>query len=341
MRARLIGLTGIITIAVAGLLVLTGCPEPQPDGTPPPVQGGDQPATNDPGTATPGTAGGETGESGGETAAPADATAGSAGEAGADGEATSGETASLPQPTSPDGEPQLEGEWFALFGRTELGPSEHLWFSGHRVNFRSNGQAIWMVVEEGAQTASMDSQWGREGQQLKLSFMASKAVESGLSGIAPMGIGKDEEIGLASGQAPGGNSSAMNLYDALLDYSLDHNYLVLTDANNNMYVYGRVEPQTGGLDTAAGEGWYGWFNRGRGVQATVTEENGELTIEMGSAGRFSGHESGGYVIGRYEAGSDSGYAALIRRPDGEFDGAIMRKPYRDVEWNFEFVRSDH
>ena len=44
------------------------------------------------------------------------------------------------------------------------------------------------------------------------------------------------------------------------------------------------------------------------------------------------------MIGRVIAPAGTSFAALTLTPDGEFDGAIMRKPYNSVEMNFEFVR---
>ena len=335
MHVRLSILIGII--AIAAPLLLAGCPKSPDEGTPLKPENGGQPAAT---PEQPGSPGDDAmADPLDETAAPENEgeDAGSAATEEAGGESGSTDTASLPQPVEPDGQPELEGEWFALFGRTDLGPSEFLWVNGHRVSFRGNGQAFWGMIEEGTQTATMDSQWSREGNKLKLSFLASKAVEIGLSGVAPMGIGKDEEIGLANAQAPDSSSGAMNLYDALIDYDLDHNYLVLRDSRNQMYVYGRVQPQEAAGAPASGD-WYGWYGRDNGIKAEVSLDNEQVQIACGDAGRFTGRLSGGYIIGRLE-GNDPGSAALVLRDDGQLDGAIMRKPFREVDQRFEFVRA--
>lgn len=237
-------------------------------------------------------------------------------------------------------DPDLEGKWFALFGHHDLGVMTHSWVDGHNVEFRKNGQAFWYKVVNGAEVGTLDSQWNLRGNQLMLSFSAVKAVESGLSKVAPLGIGKDEEIGLTNTPAPGMNASAMVLLDTVLDLELDHNYLVLRDGYSRLMVYGRDANEVHGIP----EEWDGdWVGKGKGerrIAAQFEMQGDVLKAQMDHrTRRFSGELVNGYYVGDLIGPNGSDLVAFFYDELGFLDGVIYPKPYRQVSMDYEFMKA--
>ena len=237
-------------------------------------------------------------------------------------------------------DPDLEGKWFALFGLHDLGVMTHSWVDGHNVEFRKNGQAFWYTVVNGAEVGTLDSQWSRQGSTLKLSFSAAKAVEIGLSKLAPLGIGKDEEIGLTNTPSPGMNASAMVLLDTILDLELDHNYLVLRDGYSRLMVYGREANEGQGLPEGLAGGWVGKDQGNQLIAAEFELKGDRLQAQMNrKTYNFSGELAKGYYVGELIGPRGMDLVAFYYDDLGFLDGVIFAKPYHEVSMVYEFIKA--
>lgn len=275
--------------------------------------------------------------------------------AAADGSATDSATAEVAQKaaerkrTPPD--PQIGGTWFALFGRHESGVVESAWENGHRVRFVQDGLAIWIRVENGWDVAAMESKYEVSGSTIKLTYTPARAVEFGLSQLAPLGLARDEEIGLLS-KTPG-RDSEIGLTDKAagekagdaekveqLQFVHDGDLLVLTDNKSHVMVYARVpEAEAPPVPAVAGE-WLGDISGVSGIPATATLSGDTLALSIdGGKGQYTGKFVQGYFTGKFKQGAQLSLAALQLGPDGKLNGLLLPDPYSKPDSAFDFTRT--
>jgi hypothetical protein len=259
--------------------------------------------------------------------------------------------------------PQLAGTWFALFGRHDNGVEESTWENGHRVRFIQDGNNLWVRVENGWNVAALNAKYEVMGDTVQIKFSPRSAVEYGLSKIAPLGLGRDEEVGLSAktpsrdaeiglaGKAAGEKAGDAERVESL-KFQLVGDLLVLTDSKTNVMVYARVadEAATGVPDAAgtpappsapdeSGE-WTGNLGSQTGVTASAKSDAGKLTLSIGGGnGQFSGQFVQGYFVGKLNQDSRLSLAVLYPAPDGTLKGLLLPDPYAKAEIPFDFKRS--
>ena len=309
-------------ILPAAVLLLAGCPTNKQADTGAPAAAGTADQT------TGGQAGSSATESqpGSETAPPATTDAPPAGQ-------TDGASGSAPEGSST----KLEGEWFAMFGRHDIGLVERAWLDGHKVVFHKDGVAIWTEVAAGKPGRSLSSHWSATDGDLTISFAAVDAVKSGMSKIAPLGIGRNEEIGLLSADKPsGGESREPKLVNENLKFTLEGDFLTMTDGLGRVMVYGRGA--AAGKPPAA---WSGSYKGHIGNQANLAVQAGwdgqALTMQL-PGGQYTGQYVGGYYIGRLTLGKVLNLAAFSPGADGSLSGVYFPDPYNQVKTDMAFSK---
>jgi hypothetical protein len=314
MRVAMCGVAMLLSL----LVLLSGCNKPQP-------QDGGTPADN------------------GSAAAPAD-----------DGQQpaqTADSTAPAAKPEQPKRtppDPIVGGTWFALFGRHETGVTESAWENGHRVRFVANGLALWVRVENGWEIAAMDCKYKVSGNTIQINFSAKRAVELGVAGIAPLGIGRDEEIGLL-GKTPGrdeeigleDSGQGKKVADAErvenLSYIVDGNYLILTDSRKNLMVYAKVRDDAPDTAPVIGANWLGDIAEQSAVPALASQQADTLTLSVDAGkGNFSGKYVKGYFTGKFTNNSRQSLAVLEPLADGGLHGLTVADPYNVADLVFDF-----
>ena len=180
-----------------------------------------------------------------------------------------------PEGSAPDGQAggtsqKLEGEWFAMFGRHDIGLVEHAWLDGHKVVFQKDGIAIWTELTAGKSGRSLTSRWSTRGGDLALGFSAVDAAKSGLSRLAPLGIGRNEEIGLLSAHRPtDAEIRGAKVVTERLKFTLEGEFLTLSDSIGRLMVYGRSGMGHDSPPDCAGKAYTGHIGKQADLAAKV------------------------------------------------------------------------
>ena len=247
-------------------------------------------------------------------------------------------TASAPAGESTAKAPaKLEGEWFAMFGRHDIGLIERAWLDGHKVVFHKDGVAIWTEITAGKPGRSLSSHWTASDGDLTLQFAAVDAVKSGMSKLAPLGIGRNEEIGLLSAEKPSGTDSpGSKAVSESLKFTIDGDFLTMTDGLGRIMAYGRS-----GASAKAPAAWSGSYTGHIGNQANLAAQAGwdgqALTMQLPN-GQYSGQYVGGYYIGRLTLGKVLNLAAFRPDSDGTLSGIYFPDPYNQVRADMAFSK---
>jgi len=248
-------------------------------------------------------------------------------------------------------DPTLAGTWFALFGRNDSGVEESTWENGHRVRFIQDGNNLWIRIENGWEVAAMNAKYEVHGNTVQIRFSPRSAVEYGLSKIAPLGLGRDEEVGLLS-KTPGRDteigladkSAGQKAGDAErvenLKFIVDGDLLVLTDSKTNVMVYARLSDQAPQTAPDESGSWLGDVAGMTGVVANAHGEGGKLTLSIdGGKGQFDGQYVQGYFVGKLKQSTRLSLAVLYPAADGAMNGLLLPDPYATPELGFDFKRS--
>lgn len=249
-------------------------------------------------------------------------------------------------------DPVLAGTWFALFGRHDNGVVEASWKDGHRVRFIADGNNLWVRIENGWEVAAMNAKYQVEGDTVSITFSPSSAVKYGLGKIAPLGLGRDEEVGLlnktpgrdteigladkAAGQKAGDAERVENL-----KFVVDGNLLVLSDSHANVMVYAKLNEQNPAPETAPTEAgdWQGNVAGATGVSAVAKDADGKLTLLIGGGKQqFDGQYVQGYFVGKLKQGTQLSLAVLYPAADGSLNGLLLPDPYATPDLAFDFTR---
>lgn len=275
---------------------------------------------------------------------------------GAAGQAQSGNAQQPAEKKAPEhlrtpANPVLGGTWFALFGRHDNSVEESSWENGHRVRFIEDGNNLWVRVENGWNVAAMNAKYEVMDDTVRITFSPRSAVEYGLSKIAPLGLGRDEEVGLLS-KTPG-RDTEIGLEDKTagekagdaervenLKFIVDGDLLVLTDSKTNVMVYARVKEQAPQAAPDVTGSWLGNVAGTTGVAATASGEGGKLKLAIdGGKGQFDGQYVQGYFVGKLQQNSQLSFAVLYPAADGSLNGMLLPDPYAKPDQLFDFQRA--
>jgi hypothetical protein len=325
-------------LLAAAALMLGGCPR------------GEQPADQAQTTTPVPAAAAQTGTTASSTAAPSTpAVPGAA--AGAAGGATATPGAAG-QPGTAEESPaelaKLEGEWFALFGRHDIRVIEKAWQKEQRLRFDKHGQAVFSLDLGGGKTESVECTFTVSEDTLYLSLPGAQAVTSGLSKVAPLGISRNEEVGLL--KQPGRNEEVgllksgkgavggTGLIKKEIRFVALDDFLVLTDQLTRIMIYGRYQPpaEAEPLPDVSGK-WSASF-AGEDLSALAKLTGTELVVEFSPLAKFSGHAVHGYFAGRIKDQQGLSLAALCPSGTDKLVGVYCRDPYAAMKSDLELSR---
>ncbi len=314
-----------ITICVA-LGLATGCPRGQKVDEPS--------ATSDAGTAT------------------ADSSAGVPDGTVADNGAATGQTGSSTAATTPaeNEDPalassKLAGEWLALFGRHDTGVVEDAYTTGQRVKFDKQGQVVFTLVISGKPTTTSGS-YTAAGGVATLKLPAAQAVKSGLSQAAPLGISRNDEVGLlrqADRNEEIGLANKSGAPDAQgnimrdVKFAVYGDFLVLADSVDHLMVYGKYADQEPAVPDLSGK-WEAKFGSGAGIPATASGNGKLLTIDLGAQGAFSGSLVRGFAVGQIKGPQGLSLVGLFPVAPDKLQGVYLPDPYLELKTDLELTR---
>jgi len=231
----------------------------------------------------------------------------------------------------------LEGQWFVMFGRHDVGIVEHGWNDGHKVAFFADGRAIWTEVASGKEGRILDSRWRTQGNEMVITFSAVEAAKSGISRLAPLGIGRNEEIGLTSAYKPtAAEIEGAKVVTERVKFTLDENYLTINDNLGRIMVYGRCGNSAVKAPNLAGE-YSGQFGAKTGLKASASWNGTEFSLPL-AGGSFNGQFIDGYVVGQLKYGNLMSLAAFRTTPDGTLKGIYCTDPFNQIKTDLLFSR---
>jgi hypothetical protein len=261
-----------------------------------------------------------------------------------------GKPAPPPAPPATPGEPtkapedlaqQLTGEWTALFGRQEVGVIENAWEDGHRVIFNTGDTGVWTKLVKGAKTDTVECKWRISDGDLLVTLDGTKAAKTGLWKMAPLGIGRNEEIGLLKA-TPGSVDTEHKMLDKRLKVVLRSDFLALTDEHTRMMVYarykGKAKSDPSAIAALGGE-WSGKYGSNTALIGTATWDGKSFTLAFDDGSKFSGAFVDGYLVGRMSALHDVSLAALQPVGTDRLVGAYTPDPYAKMLSDFSFERA--
>lgn len=326
----------VLVVVAAALLLGAGCPK------------GDKPAAPA-GSATSGSA-----SAGGEAAAPGGDSTGS--QTAAQLPPGSEETSATPDAGAAAGSSSgaakasdpslLAGEWFALFGRQDEGIVEDAWKTNQRVKFDKQGQVVFSLNIQGKPGDVQGTYTAADGT-IKLTISAAKSVQSGLSHLVPLGIGRNEEVGLLK-QAGRNEEIGLNKTGAPdasgnimrdVKYAVFGGFLMLSDSFDHLLVYGKMPAgQEAPAPDLAGA-WTANFGASSGIDTIGAWDGKQLTFDLGSEGKFAGTLVHGFVVGAIKRTSGTSLAALFPQDSNRLKGVYMPDPYLEFKTDLELVRA--
>lgn len=240
---------------------------------------------------------------------------------------------------------KLEGEWLALFGRHDNGVVEDAYTTGQRVKFDKQGQVVFTLIIAGKPTEMSGSYSAADGvAQLKLP--AAEAVKSGFSKAAPLGISRNdevgllrqadrnEEIGLAKENAPDAQGNIMRN----VKYAVYGDFLVMADSVDHLMVYGKYAEQEPAMPDLSGK-WEAKLGAKTGIPATATWDGKLLAINMGADGAFTGKLVRGFAVGQLKGPQGLSLVGLVPAAADKLLGVYLPDPYLDLKADVEFTRS--
>ena len=282
-----------------------------------------------------------------------------------DNTATEGEPAPEADTEAPKTASQISGTWLALFGRGDQGVNEQAYFNGHKLQFEADGTVLLTLLKDGKPGRQLPGTFTIENGRLEWTYALAAAVDSGAIDFAPLGMGRDEEIGLLNsgkegmgrddeiglltgekegmgrdveiGLSEGGDTekSGSMKHTEELRIVLDGPFMALTDDHGQIYVYGNAD-----LANPAPlhhEQYSGSFE-GKQITATFTENSGTVEGQLGEHnGWFKGEAADGFFIGRIEGLPRLSLAALVPAKDGRLSGVLLSDPYAKLNPSFDFT----
>lgn len=235
---------------------------------------------------------------------------------------------------TPAGPSALHGEWLALFGRQDEGMLADTWQEDQRIKFDQQGQMVFTISLKGQQAKVQGSYTAGNSGELQLVLSAAKVMESGLSHLVPLGIGRNEEVGLLKqagrneevGLVESGRPDAAGNITRNIKYEVLGNYMFLSDKFDHIMLYTRfvADPSAAsGLDGS----WKANFGTVENIAAVATGKGSELSIDMGAQGMFIGSMISGVAVGKIKRANEIFLATL--RPEGSdrLSGLYLAAPY--------------
>jgi hypothetical protein len=259
--------------------------------------------------------------------------------------APEGETSGKPAGDSTTAD--LTGQWLGLFGRANLGVIESAWKDGVKVEFQRNGKAIWKRIVQGqgavkAQVgaeATLESRWQLVNNRLIIHYSKVEAAKLGFGAVAPLGMLRDEEIGLLSQEQDGALGVGISAVDERLEFIVEPNYLTLTDKHGHLMVYGRVDRDSGSRYDFTGK-WVGHIDMHDNFGAVFNWDGQNLTATYDhNGGSFEGVLVDGFFVGKARDTKGMSLAALTFDGANTLDGAYCPDPYMAMYQRYDFNRS--
>lgn len=327
----------VLVLIAAAMLLGTGCPKtdkPAPaDGS---AASGQAPANSD--TAA------STGESTGSTTAsevPAGNDDTAASTPGAAAPSSTGETAKSDDPSL------LAGEWFAMFGRQDEGIIEDSWKTNQRVKFDKQGKVLFTFEIHG-KPGDVECSYTADSGVVKLQLPAAKAVQSGLSHMAPLGIGRNEEVGLLK-QAGRNEEIGLNQQSDVtqsagritrdVKYAIYGDFLMLSDSFEHLLIYGKYPAnQTAAVGDLGGD-WTVNLGASTGIDTVSAWDGKQLTFDLGAQGKFTGTLVHGFVVGVIKRTPGLSLAALYPQSSEQLLGVYVPDPFLELKTDFALVRA--
>jgi hypothetical protein len=259
-----------------------------------------------------------------------------------DGAATpAGETAAATDPSL------LAGEWFAMFGRQDEGIVEDAWKTNQRVKFDKQGQVVFELDING-KPGTVQGTYSAASGVVTLKLPAVKSVQSGLSHMAPLGIGRNEEVGLlkqADRNEEIGLDKKSGAADATGNISRDvkfavyGGFLMLSDSFDHLLIYGKFPAgQQAPVPDLAGA-WTANIGTSTGLDTTGAWDGKQLTFDLGPEGKFTGTLVHGFVVGALRRTHGISLTALFPQDNDKLKGVYIPDPYLELKTDLELVRS--
>jgi hypothetical protein len=328
----------VLVMIVAAMLLAAGCPKGE---KPAPADGS---ATNSMAPSGSNTAASSSESTGSETAAqpPAGSEGASAtSNNGAAGSAPAGESAAAADPSL------LAGEWFAMFGRQDEGIVEDAWKTNHRIKFDKEGNVVFTLSING-KPQDVQGKYAAASGVVKLTLSAVKSVKSGLSHIAPLGIGRNEEVGLlkqAGRNEEIGLDKKSDVPDAAgnitrdVKYAVYGGFLMLSDSYDHLLIYGKFPGNQAPPAPDLAGAWTASIGANTGIATTNAWDGKQLTFDLGPQGKFTGTLVHGFVVGSIQRTPGLSLAALFPQGSDQLKGVYMPDPYLEFKTDLELVRA--
>jgi hypothetical protein len=274
--------------------------------------------------------------------------------AAAQGAAANGD---VPAATTTTGEPpaapvtavQITGTWLALFGRSDQGVNEEATTAtGHQLQFSPDGTLLLTLLKDGKPGKQLPGSYIIDGDRLEWSYSLIETANAGAFEIAPLGMGRDEEIGLLRGDKDGmgrdeeigldqgkrDGSPQQQLHTEDLRIVLDGPFMALTDDHGQIYVYGNKASES--QQPLPEHAWTGTLG-GKAVTVQFATQDGQVTGQFGEyGGSFTGKLASGFITGRVEGRSRLSLAALALDREGKLCGVLLPDPYAKMDPQFDF-----
>ena len=159
---------------------------------------------------------------------------------------------------------------------------------------------------------------------------APKDEEIGLTGSH-----MDDEVGLTSG---GGKVGFTPLLRSL-EFSLDGNFLAVSDQFGHLTVYGRVQADPPASPPELSGEWLGTAGSLSGEPVSFEWDGKELIGDLGLGGSvFTGSYNSGYFIGTVEGGAVQAMVALDPLSASDLNGTYCAAPYGETSPVYDFMR---
>jgi hypothetical protein len=259
----------------------------------------------------------------------------------------------------------VAGTWTALFGRGDQGVNEQACLNGHQLQFNPDGTLLLTLIKDGKPGQQLAGTYQIENDRLEWSYSLIAAVKTGAVDAAPLGMGRDEEIGLLKGEKEGmgrdeeigllkgekegmGRDTEIGLgkdkeasqatkqdHSEDLRVVLDGPFMALTDDHGQIYIYGKTTAaQSAPLHPG---NWQGTFN-GKQIIADFTQTGDKVTGALGEyGGRFVGQALDGFIVGKIEGVPKISLAALVLDSNGGLSGVLLTDPYAKLDPQFDFT----
>ncbi len=270
-----------------------------------------------------------------------------------------------PEAAAPESAKQITGTWLALFGRADQGVNEQAYLNGHQLQFNEDGTLVLTLIKDGKPGRQMLGSYTIENGRLEWSYLLAEALDTSAIDYAPLGMGRDEEIGLLNREQEGmgrddeigllrgekeglGRDAEIGLGEGKHNSSqpstekhteelrivLDGPFMALTDDHGQIYVYGNLDSRA--TKPLSGRTYNGVV-AGKQIQVAFIETAGLVEGRLGEyGGTFKGTAADGFITGRIEGQPRLSLAALILGPDGALSGVLLTDPYAKLDPQFDF-----